>query len=554
VSKFHIEAIRSKIVSDYAAEHENPELDEVNNLSRYLAYYAVDLTLGEASSASQRLLEITDGGKDRGIDAIGLNLTTKVLVFSQAKWRQDGKGTLGVAETLRFLEGVRSLVGMKSNAEPVHATEELRTAVQDLLGTPSARIRLVTVTTGKEALPVEASQLINTFLDEMNDLEGVDPIASHTHLGQAELFNSLTAKPHLSVDLDANLLDWGATTEPLRIYYGRLSGAEIAHWHKTNGDDLFAENIRVVIPRSDINAGILQTIQEEPEHFGYYNNGITVLASRIEVAPGGQLSKDIAHMRLVDASIVNGAQTVSTLSSVLGTASEANLGQVFVLTRCIEVPSDDPTLARGITRYANTQNEVSSQDFAFLDDEQHRLGRELRTFGVEYLIRQSEVATSEDPDRVVHVRDAAVGLACEAADIALAVYAKREVSRLFTRGREYPLLFNKDTDPLVLYRSVQVVRRVDAALEKLKKGSQGVELGVAIHSRLVVAHIALNAIDKSKLRDPLFDFGAHLQTVEKEALEDVKDLINAFPEGSYPATLFKNRVRTVELLNAAGLA
>ncbi len=139
--------------------------------------------------------------------------------------------------------------------------------------------------------PPEALQPIETFLGEMNDLEGVEPVVTHVHLGQAELFNSLSIPSHEAVDLDISLLEWGGTSDPLRVYYGRVSAADIATWYQQHGDALFAENIRVVIPRSEINAGMLETLRDEPQYFGYYNNGITILVNRIEIAPGGQLNR-----------------------------------------------------------------------------------------------------------------------------------------------------------------------------------------------------------------------------------------------------------------------
>jgi hypothetical protein len=52
---------------------------------------------------------------------------------------------------------------------------------------------------------------------------------------------------------------------------------------------------------------------------------------------------------------VNGAQTVSTLGSVLGTDFEANLSRAFVLVRCVEVSAENADLGNRITRFANTQ-------------------------------------------------------------------------------------------------------------------------------------------------------------------------------------------------------
>jgi hypothetical protein len=327
--------------------------------------------------------------------------------------------------------------------------------VRDLLKTPGARIRLVTVTTAIDPLAEAVEAPVTELLEQLNDLEGIEPLAAHSHLAQGELFNSISDEARPAVDIDLQMLDWGRASEPQKIYYGRVNAAEIAGWFEKHGADLFAENIRVVIPRSDINEGILQTIQGEPESFAYYNNGITVLAEAIEIGPGGALNRDVGYFKLTGVSIVNGAQTVSTLGSVLGTDHEANLGNAFVLVRCIEVPQSENELGRRITRYANTQNEVSSQDFAFLDQQQHRLLRELQVLDLEYILRSAEVPKSKDLSKVIEVRQAAVALACASPNIGHAVVAKREVSRLFSDSSVYSALFNDQTDPLRLSRGSQ---------------------------------------------------------------------------------------------------
>jgi hypothetical protein len=556
VSRFHVDQIATYVTNRYEAEHRRPDLGEVNNLSRFLALYSLDLDLGDAPGAAQRQVEVTDGGKDRGIDAIAVDPVSNVLVLTQSKWRQDGSTSLDVSETLRFVDGVRSLVGLRNSGEPVHASAELRTAIRDLLRTPSAKIHLITVTTGSFSLAPEVMEPIASLLAEMNDLEGVEPIMTHKHLGQAELFTSLTDRPRQSVDFDVDLLNWGGgTSDPLRIFYGKVSGADVASWFLQHADALFAENIRVVIPRSEINAGILETVRTAPERFGYYNNGITILAESISTSPGGILNRDVIRLGLKGASVVNGAQTVSTLGSVLSTEWEQNLGQVFVMTRCIEVPADDPTLARGITRYANTQNEVTSQDFAFLDSEQHRLARELSILGYEYVIRQAEQPTADDPTKIIYIRDAAVALACAATDLGLAVTAKREVSRLFTQsGNEYRRIFNPSTDPLVLLNSVLVVRRVDTVLDGIASTASGVDLGVAVHGRLIVAHLTLEKAGLNNLKDPRWDLTKALDGLSPYVLDVTKRLAQAFPDNSYPGNVFKNRSRCDQLVHDAGLA
>lgn len=555
MSKFHVGHIAKHIRTKFENEYGDPKLNEVNNLSRFLARYSLDLALKDDPSAAQRIVEITDGGKDRGIDAIAVDPVQNILVLSQAKWRQDGSGSLDVGEVLRFVEGVRSLVGLRNTAEPVHASDEMRSAVRELLLTPSTKINLVTVTTGNSPLAKEVIAPINSLLAEINDLDGVDPIITHRHFDQGELFNSLMGAARKAVDLEVDLLNWGGgTADPLRIFYGKVSGADIAQWYKEHGSDLFAENIRVVIPKSEINVGMMDTVKHFPEKFGYYNNGIVVLSRNISYGPAGLLNRDLLRVGLEGASIVNGAQTVSTLGSMLDSGYEANLGQVFVLVRCVEIPSDDPEIARGITRYANTQNEVSSQDFSFLDDQQHRLARELSLSGFEYVIRQSEHPNSEDPSKIIYLRDAAVALACASSELNLAVIAKREVSRLFNQtGNEYKRIFNPSTDPLLLQRAVLIVRQVNDILDDIFSKSEGIELGVAVHSRLIISHLLLQNIGHDTLKDPAWN----LDNAETERVDfvinAVRKLVEVFPENSYPGNVFKNRSRIANLLEEAQL-
>ena len=400
MSQFHVSQIETHIRELYEADDWIDQLPDVANLSRLLALHAVQLVLGPGDDNGQRTIEITDGTEDRGIDAVGVDPSSKRIVFVQSKWRQDGTGSMSLADVLKFLDGVRSLLGMRTGSEPTHASEATRQAVRKIVRTPGARIRLVTATTASNPLSTDVEAPILELLRQLNDLEGTEPIATHLHLGQASFFNSIGEESRPMVNIDMQMLDWGKASEPLRVFYGRVSAAVIAGWHSQHGDDLFAENIRVVIPKSEINDGIRDTILREPEKFVYYNNGITVIASQVEISPGGALSRDLGYFRLTNASIVNGAQTVSTLGSVLGTEFEENLGNAFVLVRCIQVPSEEEELGRRITRFASTQNEVSSQDFAFLDPIQHRLARELQVLGYEYILRSAEIPRSQDSTRV----------------------------------------------------------------------------------------------------------------------------------------------------------
>ncbi|WP_426317310.1 hypothetical protein [Micrococcus yunnanensis] len=134
MSKFHVDQIATRIRELYSTDYWDANLSDVNNLSRLLARYAVDLTIPESSdSGNQRIVEVIDGGEDRGIDAIGIDFVSQLVVLVQSKWRQDGSGTMDLAGLLKFRRGVETLLGIRTDNVPVSASPEMRMAVSDIL-------------------------------------------------------------------------------------------------------------------------------------------------------------------------------------------------------------------------------------------------------------------------------------------------------------------------------------------------------------------------------------------------------------------------------------
>lgn len=553
MSIFHVTQIETHLRARAGIDAWVDDLDDVANLSRLLAGYAAELTFSSADDTAQTV-EIADGGGDRGIDAVGVDINSKLVVLVQSKWRQDGKGSVGVGDVLKFLDGVRALLGMRSGGEPANASAGIRASIRDLLKTPGARIRLVTASTASEPLTDDVERPILDLLEQLNDLQDVDPVANHVHLTQADLFRSIVDNATPAIDIELQISEWGKGNDPMKIFYGRVSAAQIAHWYRSYGADLFAENIRVVIPRSDINEGILETIKNEPDKFIYYNNGLTILANNIETGPGGLLNRETGYFKLTGASVVNGAQTVSTLGSALGTPAEENLGNAFVLVRCIEVSQEDGELGRRITRFANTQNEVSSQDFAFLDQQQHRLVQELRSLGFEYLLRAAEAPRSKDRSRVIDVRQAAVALACASPNIGPAILAKREVSRLFSDQSVYRTLFNPQTDPLLLHRAVAITSKVDDYLDTYERVNDGIDAGIAVHGRRVITHLIIRRITREALGNHALDLDNELTGIVDEIDNYIDAMAAMFPTNAYPGNVFKNQKRVAALLKDAGLS
>jgi hypothetical protein len=553
MSVLHVRQIETHLRDTYADEYWNASLDGRHNLSRLLGRFAIDLSLGERARDGSSLIEITDSGGDRGIDAIAVDPVSSLVVVVQSKWRDDGSGSVDLGSVLKFLDGVRNLVDLGDSAGPGQqdgegGSEAAKAAVRTAMQTPGGRLRMLIATTASHSLSEEVQNPINDLLGVLNDVEADSQIAEFNYLGQSVLFDSLAQPSRPAIDLDIQLLDWGKTTEPVPAYYGRASTLAVAEWFANYGSALFADNIRVVLPKSEINEGILKTIRDEPEQFWYYNNGITILASRVDRSVAGAANRDAAFFKAKESSVVNGAQTVSTLGRALAAGLSGELDRAYVAVRCIELGAEASDLARRVTRYANTQNVVSSQDFVFLDEEQHRLAKELRLLGYEYLLRSGEMANLRDRDRVIDVRDAAVALAC-ASSLANAVVAKREVSRLFDReGGPYSALFNASTNALLIHRAVEVVRRVDRRLDKEAQLNEGTRSGVAVHGNRVIAHVLLETLGRENLLDHSFTFTEATQSLEQDVIANLDALTRVFPPNSYPGNVFKNQQRCAQLI------
>jgi hypothetical protein len=149
---------------------------------------------------------------------------------------------------------------------------------------------------------------------------------------------------------------------------------------------LYGGNLRESLnKKSKTYASMIKTIDEEPELFLFYNNGITILADYFNSREKDSNSKE--KIILKKFSIINGAQTTSTLGSYLREAEINNdsekiekLKKVFVLTKIYEINSklvNHKNTSENIKLYNNTQTPLSSRDMVSIRPEQKHLQRRL---------------------------------------------------------------------------------------------------------------------------------------------------------------------------------
>lgn len=145
-----------------------------------------------------------------------------------------------------------------------------------------------------------------------------------------------------------------------QVFLAAIPCIDLAHIYDRWGARLLEQNVRVFLQaRSNVNKGIRRTLENEPELFFSFNNGITATAERIVTvdSPSGTVISSIENLQ-----IVNGGQTTASVYAAY--KRKKDLSRAFVQMKLsIVEPDKAVTLVPRISEYANSQNRVSSADF-----------------------------------------------------------------------------------------------------------------------------------------------------------------------------------------------
>lgn len=522
-----------------------PESDQSLVLkTRGLAAFALQslvADIDENTAASH----VTDGGGDNGIDALYVDHRDKRIYVVQSKWHDEGTGGISVGDMHKTIQGLRDLTEEKFD----RFNEKFKPFlgdVESVLSHPDVTFCLVVAITGLTELASPVQDLVDDALAEMNE---ISEMLTFRVLGLPELHQILReggAAPR--IDLELTLEGWGSVLEPYAAFYGVIDGATVASWYIAHGGRLFDDNLRKALGTTAVNSQLATTIEDSPENFWYFNNGITVLCGSVKKTAKGGASRVSGEFVVEGVSIVNGAQTVSSLAEKYK-ADRTALEAVRVWIRLISLEGCPSEFATDVTRATNTQNAVEGRDFLSLDPNQQRIQDDIQlSLGKRYVFKRGEPA----PEALdgCSVADALVALACAKSDSSFAVVAKSNVGRLEDRnGRYYPQLFRDATTAFEVWQSVQVHRAIEQRLGVVRSSSQGKKKAVATQGNRMVAHAVFQKISEDySLTSQISGEDFSLLLDEVPAFTDVVlDRLLAHVEeqygSNYVTSLFKNATK-----------
>lgn len=508
-------------------------------LTRALSAYSIQYYSGVTPILAAK--SIIDGGDDNGIDAILYSSDTKTLYISQSKWMRDGKGEPENGDVKKFLSGIKDLFNLSFDRfnSKLQAKE---TIIKNAIVDPNTSYQIILTYSGINDLAEHSSRDVADFLEEMNDAsEQVYFAVMNQRPLHQSLISDVTGQP---IDLTVTLKSWGKIDEPFKGFYGQVNGLEIFTWWQSHRDKLFKKNIRGVLGDTSVNQDITKTLNDSPDLFWYFNNGITMLSSSATKNMVGGSGTDYGQFSCQDISIVNGAQTVSTIGK-FGELDPTNLENAFVSLRIISLNESSDTFGEQVTKSNNKQNRVENSDFVSFDPEQIRLRDELAIEGINYQISRSE--TNVNDDNSFDLIEAFTALSCASNDTSIVVQLKREIGKLWEdlSKAPYKKLFNASTSGTFVFNCVRVQRLIDSILIELQSNLNGRKEGVVIHGNRVLSMITFSEINIETLKDPNWTIDSLSKDSLKNSIEILyKTLYYIFDaeyEGAVIPTFFKNK-------------
>jgi hypothetical protein len=554
VAILHVQQIRGYLQKTFGqlidiADYADASTEQRENVFLSRAVAALALMHLADIPAARAAATITDGTGDNGIDAVHFDESERRLYLVQSKWSSDGRGSIDRGDIQKYITGFHDIVNTRFNrfnAKVQSKKSEIESAVFDA----TTKLVAVIAYTGQDSLADDCQRDVDDLLREMNQPTETVEVRL---LRQVNLHGIVASGAKGSpINLEVALVDWGQVKEPFHAIYGQVAAADVAVWADAYHPRLFAPNLRMFLGRTEANDGMIETLRSNPEHFWYFNNGITALCAGVKKKPIGGASRENGVFEVTNVSIVNGAQTVGALASARAADAES-LAQARVFIRFISLEHMPEDIATAVARFTNTQNRIERRDFVALDPQQERIRTELQIENIEYVYKSGH---SLPADRLgFDVTEATVALACMSDDVGLAVQAKREIGKLWEDISKVPYraLFNPSVSGPEVWRSVRVLRIVEAILQREQKQREGRDRMFAVHGNRLIEWLLFQGLkDMGQMTgDPdSTDLRAKIEHNAVIALDTVAGKANGlYGTDVYLASLFKNLTKCRAIVN-----
>ena len=330
---------------------------------------------------------ITDGAKDRGVDAVFVD-------------DRDGKNVIHVFQ----FKYVNTYENTKKNF-PSAEIDKLVSFFDDLLDVNKSledtcnpilwnKVKEIWAALDKSKPSIEVHFCGNTL-----PMQGDERKRADSSLGKFKYFNvnhhsldsiveMFVEKKNTKINNQIQVVDkdyFDRTDGSIRGLICTVEANEVISLIANPEDptsvnkEIFNDNVRVYLSKKNkINRKIIETaLSEESPLFWYLNNGITITCDSFTYPKG----KRAPVVELSNIQIVNGGQTSNALFEASQISPE-RLEDVLILVRIIETKSQSVSLS--IAESTNSQTPIKSRDLRSNDDVQKKLEEAFEGMGLFY--------------------------------------------------------------------------------------------------------------------------------------------------------------------------
>ena len=424
------------------AENAKSDVEKGNNFLQWVLTRVYEATEDDAADA------IVDGANDLGIDAyLPVDFSDNKIRLFQSKY-----GTSHSTDAIvKFKEDVKRLLEKditKMRPELAHLVTNIREK--------NLKIKCCYVTDQKVDYVDDDVEIV-----DINEI--IQKLWSRIKKPAAGKKSSIKLEKMLRYD---------------STILGILKLRELTDFVTKNRDYVFESNIRQWMQfKTTVNKGLRDTLQNNPDKFFYYNNGITIVVSDFEEFAENELT-------LYAPQIVNGAQTSNSILDHAKRTKNMDGSMTVTIIR-----ADDEQDQNNITKYRNSQNSVRGKDLVSLMDFHKSIKSQLKNYGYFYEIQagsfdsrtksqqaeyQGDVTYNnylpDNHKKVIVAKDAIQALVAGIEQRPTEAYSSP--AQFLPRGSKYDEVFNenlKDDYKLLLYP--YLVK--EFAKKVLKYGKQG---------------------------------------------------------------------------------
>lgn len=367
-----------KYVDNYKGRKELIELYGDNSLLLYALQlrYDIEDIISVASEA------LTDGSDDKKCDLIYIDKDSGYAVVAQAYMKKEPLETdlakenkasdLNIAASWIFTRDIEAIPERIKEAVKV-----LQDAIKEgdintvyfwyvhnmnEKNNPKVQEELNTV-------QIAAQKLVNSFVGD----NSVKIVALEVGNNTIEKwFNSSNKRIMVedTIDIDGLGDVFEITGNKWRACVTAVNGSWIRALYLRYKDDLFSGNPRNYLGagkrKNKINLGIMDTVENQPENFWAYNNGLTALVNNYHI-------DDNVISSVTGITIINGAQSTGAIGAVESLKEDFLVPIRFIVC-------NDPKIIEEIINNNNKQNEILPSDLRSNDKQQIRLRNEFAKY------------------------------------------------------------------------------------------------------------------------------------------------------------------------------